>query len=156
MHSFLCHNCDPVFSHLPSSILSASSSSSSFAHRGAVKSVLFSADGHHLLSYGADGFLRLWDAASGRLNRGAQFDQIEEVDAGLDRKSTLAISDAGLRSTVFCPAEDDVRVFDLYTGIDLLGEETLKVSLLGTSCESYQIGAVFHLSPSDVKYLVKN
>ena len=105
----------------------SASSSSARAHRGAVKSVIFSPAGHHLVSFGGDGILRLWDAASGRLHRGAQYDKMGEgVGVGFDRKTTLAISDAGLRSVVFCPEEEDIRVFDLYTGIDLLDQDALK------------------------------
>ena len=80
--------------------------------------------------------MRLWDSSSGRL-AAADFDEIADSEDGgcngaadLDRKSSLAVADAGLRSVVFCPEGDDIRVFDLYTGLDLSADECLKVRRL--------------------------
>ena len=118
---------------VPSS--SSSSPTSSRAHEGSVKCVHFTSDGHHLLSYGGDGQLRLWDSSSsssspGKLRR-THYPKLETLPCGdrnSDRKSSLAISDAGLGSAVFCPDENEIRVFDLFTGIDLLAEDSLTVT----------------------------
>lgn len=87
------------------------------AHSGSVLCVQFTPDGHHLLTTGTDNKMRLWDSTSGRLRLNYGVIGINQGGGGRAcRKSSLAVTDCGLRSVVFCPSDANIQVLDLYTG----------------------------------------
>jgi len=91
-------------------------STSAYAHRSSAQCVKFTPEGNHILTLGAEGQLCLWNSVTGEIHPS----NFENIAAGpMDRKSSVAISDAGLRSLVFCPSRDNIHVFDLYTGANV-------------------------------------
>jgi WD40 repeat protein len=77
-------------------------------HKGAVTSVAFSPDGMHLLSGGADGTARLWDAATGKEVRKLALSPAAPV-------SHVCFSGDGKRLGVF-PLRFKSRVYDTESG----------------------------------------
>lgn len=90
----------------------AISNSSTTAHNGHINGLTFSSDGLHLLSYGTDDSLRLWDVFSTEnslVNYGRVYN--------LGRKHVqLAVSNGLSQDLVFVPSDNNIIVFELYTG----------------------------------------
>jgi WD40 repeat protein len=73
-------------------------------HAGYLRGVIFSPDGQSLASWGSDGFIRVWDASSGR--------QRHKLFADEDGVSALAFSADSKRLTAAC-GKARVRVWDV-------------------------------------------
>jgi WD40 repeat protein len=94
---------------------SSSSSSSSVAHRGSVKSLLFLPDQMHLLTLGADQQMHLWNIHDGQrllVNYGS-------IPSNGLRSLTLACAQTmhdRSKSIVYVPCGKTIRIYDILSG----------------------------------------
>ncbi|XP_065183457.1 DNA excision repair protein ERCC-8-like [Sycon ciliatum] len=84
-------------------------------HMGAVTSVAFTPDGHHVVSLGNDKQLRVWDASTGT-NTLVNFGRMQ---ASSRRSIQMAISKDSRRRLIFVPNAMNVDCFDLSSGAKL-------------------------------------
>lgn len=84
----------------------------STAHSGAVNGLCFLPDGLHLLSFGTDSELRLWDTQTGR-NRLVNYGRIFNKK---QNNIKFSVSDEGVASVAFVPSDGNIEVYDIFNG----------------------------------------
>lgn len=90
----------------------ARSSTISTAHNGHVNGISFSHDGLHLLTYGTDDRLRLWDTFTGK-NTLVNFGGVHNPS----RKAVkLCLSSGTTEEVAFVPSGSNIEVYELVTG----------------------------------------
>ena len=88
------------------------SSTINTAHNGHVNGISFSPDGLHLLTYGTDDRLRLWDMFTGK-NTLVNFGRVHNPS----RKAVkLCLSSGTTKEVAFVPSGSSVEVFEIETG----------------------------------------
>lgn len=90
----------------------ASPESVSTAHNGHVLGMVFTDDGHHLLTYGADNRLRLWETATAK-NTLMNYGKIANSTKQCVR---LCISGGTRRPVLYVPSNDTIRTYDVFGG----------------------------------------
>eukprot|EP00795_Rhopilema_esculentum_P004852 gene4852-21181_t len=90
----------------------SSTSSNVTAHNGYINGLSFTSDGLHLLSYGTDDRLRLWDVWTSQntlVNYGSVYN--------LSKKHVqLAVTRELNQDIVFVPTENNIAMFDIFSG----------------------------------------
>ena len=86
------------------------------AHSGAVNGLCFTSDGLHLLSFGTDENIRLWDTSSGR-NTLVNYGKLDN-----DSKKCIhfTVSENTEPEVIFVPVDSNIEVFDVNSGTKLL------------------------------------
>ena len=85
------------------------------AHNGSVNGLAFTADGLHLITFGTDNRLRLWNTASGR-NTLVNYGKINNES----KKSVhLTVTSNCIPDLVYVPDDGDITVLDIYTGEEI-------------------------------------
>ncbi|KAK7489058.1 hypothetical protein BaRGS_00019719 [Batillaria attramentaria] len=82
------------------------------AHDGAVNGLRFTSDGLHLVTFGTDNQLRLWNAFTGKnmlVNYGYVYNTSRKA-------AQIALSCSGSPDVVFAPSDSNIEVVDLYGG----------------------------------------
>ncbi|XP_063396376.1 DNA excision repair protein ERCC-8-like [Mytilus trossulus] len=82
------------------------------AHHGAINGLTFTSDGLHLISYGTDNCIRLWDANSGKnclINYG-------NVPNDTKKLVQLSVSNGCSPDVLFIPNRSNIDMFDVYSG----------------------------------------
>lgn len=88
------------------------SSAINTAHNGHVNGISFSSDGLHLLTYGTDDRLRLWDTFTGK-NTLVNFGRVHNPS----RKAIKLCQSSGTSNEVaFVPSGSNIEVFEVLTG----------------------------------------
>ena len=82
------------------------------AHNGAVSSLCYTEDGLHLISFGTDQRLRLWNTASGR-NTLVNFGKVTNSSK---KGVKMAVSCRTDPTIVFVPTENNIDAFNVHTG----------------------------------------
>ncbi|XP_055345286.1 DNA excision repair protein ERCC-8-like [Paramacrobiotus metropolitanus] len=85
------------------------------AHHHAVISLEFTEDAAHLVSYGADHKLRLWNIETGK-NTGVNYGRIPFVFHDVRRRLQIALTSRVRPDLIFVPSDDRVLVFDMFSG----------------------------------------
>lgn len=85
------------------------------AHDGAVNGLRFTSDGLHLVTFGTDDQLRLWNTFTGK----NMFVNYGNVCNTSKKAAQIAISSFGTPDVVFAPSDSNIEVLDLYQGIRL-------------------------------------
>ncbi|KAJ8305557.1 hypothetical protein KUTeg_016102, partial [Tegillarca granosa] len=82
------------------------------AHTGNVNGLHFTSDGLHLVTFGTDNCIRLWNISTGRntlVNYG-------KVDNDSRRTVEFSVSTNGLPDLIYMPSGSDIEVFDIFQG----------------------------------------
>ena len=90
------------------------------AHNGHINGMCFTSNGFHLLTYGTDDRLRLWDVFSG-LNTLVNYGQVSNP---CRKGIKICVSGDTQHEVVFVPTESNISVFEILSGkhvCDLIG-----------------------------------
>ncbi|KAK7100634.1 DNA excision repair protein ERCC-8-like [Littorina saxatilis] len=85
------------------------------AHDGTVNSIHFTPDGLHLVTYGTDNQIRLWNTTTGKnimVNYGMVTNTVKKAVQS-------SIYSASSPQVLFVPSDSNIQVFDLFKGIHL-------------------------------------
>ncbi len=85
------------------------------AHNGHANSLTFTPDGLHLLTFGTDEKLRLWETLTGR-NTMVNYGRLGNESRKCVR---MAVCDTTKPNLAFAPSDSDVEMFDVFTGLSV-------------------------------------
>lgn len=85
------------------------------AHNGHVNGMCFTPDGLHLLTFGTDENLHLWETFTGK-NTMVNFGRISNESRKCIKFSACTNSKPEL---VFVPGDSNIEIFDIYTGLNI-------------------------------------
>lgn len=85
------------------------------AHDGTVNAISFTQDGLHLVTFGSDCQLRLWDTAMGQ-NKMMNYGHVPNK---VKKSLKMAICSSSHPQVLFVPSDNSIEMFDLFKGSNL-------------------------------------